>query len=119
MSMEIPKKHTPPLAGEGGSTNDQHSQYSTNRQLPIDQVLNEIRTHGYTRKKTRAGFKCCCPAHDDQNPSLSINTGDDGKALVKCHAGIAPVDVDRLALEIKKSMQIGKGASYEHSSNAP
>ncbi len=28
-----------------------------------------------------------CPAHDDRNPSLSVNEGDDGKALITCHAG--------------------------------
>lgn len=28
-----------------------------------------------------------CPAHDDQNPSLSIGLGDDGRVLVSCHAG--------------------------------
>lgn len=28
-----------------------------------------------------------CPAHDDAHPSLSIGQGDDGHALIKCHAG--------------------------------
>jgi len=28
-----------------------------------------------------------CPAHDDQHSSLSISEGDDGKILLKCHAG--------------------------------
>src|SRR5262245_48022794 len=28
-----------------------------------------------------------CPAHDDQNPSLSIGLGDGGRVLVNCHAG--------------------------------
>ncbi|MBX3375170.1 MAG: AAA family ATPase [Phycisphaeraceae bacterium] len=30
-----------------------------------------------------------CPAHDDRKPSLSINAGDGGRALVTCHAGCA------------------------------
>lgn len=30
-----------------------------------------------------------CPAHDDRNPSLSIKQGDDGRALLYCHAGCA------------------------------
>ena len=34
-----------------------------------------------------------CPVHNDRNPSLSISTGDDGKLLVNCHAGCAPLDV--------------------------
>jgi putative DNA primase/helicase len=29
----------------------------------------------------------CCPAHDDRDPSLSIRDADDGKVLVRCHAG--------------------------------
>jgi putative DNA primase/helicase len=28
-----------------------------------------------------------CPAHDDGEPSLSIRDADDGKVLVRCHAG--------------------------------
>jgi AAA domain len=33
------------------------------------------------------GWKARCPAHDDQTPSLSIKEGDDGRTLLKCHAG--------------------------------
>ncbi len=28
-----------------------------------------------------------CPAHEDRTPSLSIRDADDGKVLVRCHAG--------------------------------
>src|SRR4051794_7518328 len=28
-----------------------------------------------------------CPAHDDRTPSLHVSTGDDGRALLTCHAG--------------------------------
>lgn len=38
-------------------------------------------------KKTRTGIVACCPAHKDDNPSLSIDLAADGKILVKCHAG--------------------------------
>ena len=38
-------------------------------------------------KKSGAGWSCRCPAHDDQQASLSVSAGDDGTALVKCHAG--------------------------------
>ncbi|HTV75695.1 MAG TPA: hypothetical protein VMD57_01765, partial [Candidatus Baltobacteraceae bacterium] len=33
------------------------------------------------------GWIAKCPAHDDQNPSLSIRQGDDGRTLLKCFAG--------------------------------
>ena len=32
------------------------------------------------------GFWALCPAHDDHDPSLHIQEGDDGRALVKCRA---------------------------------
>lgn len=34
-----------------------------------------------------------CPAHDDRNPSLSVAPGDDGRALLHCHAGCSTRDV--------------------------
>jgi hypothetical protein len=34
-----------------------------------------------------------CPAHDDHEPSLSIRQADDGKVLVRCHAGCDQVAV--------------------------
>jgi 5S rRNA maturation endonuclease (ribonuclease M5) len=38
------------------------------------------------RRKSGTGYVACCPAHSDDNPSLSI-TERDGKPLVCCHAG--------------------------------
>jgi hypothetical protein len=38
-------------------------------------------------RKGGAGHVAKCPAHDDQNASLSISAGDDGRTLLKCHAG--------------------------------
>src|SRR5262245_8010557 len=38
-------------------------------------------------KNASDGYLTCCPAHDDQSPSLSIDTGDDGRILLKCFAG--------------------------------
>jgi hypothetical protein len=34
-----------------------------------------------------------CPAHNDREPSLSINEGSDGRALLKCFAGCDTKDV--------------------------
>ena len=38
-------------------------------------------------KRCGAGWVACCPAHDDHTPSLGIDAGDDGRALVRCRAG--------------------------------
>jgi putative DNA primase/helicase len=38
-------------------------------------------------RKAGPGWMACCPAHDDRTPSLSISDSDDGKVLVRCHAG--------------------------------
>src|SRR5260370_27954879 len=41
-----------------------------------------------------------CPAHDDRNPSLSINQRD-GKWLLHCHAGCTPGAVcDAVGLKV-------------------
>jgi DNA primase len=37
-------------------------------------------------RRSGAEYLACCPAHQDENPSLSI-TDRDGKPLVHCHAG--------------------------------
>jgi hypothetical protein len=42
---------------------------------------------GLGGRKAGGGWIARCPAHDDSDPSLSIHDGDDGKLLVRCHAG--------------------------------
>jgi putative DNA primase/helicase len=37
--------------------------------------------------KSGGSWMARCPAHDDRKPSLSIRDGDDGKVLLRCHAG--------------------------------
>jgi hypothetical protein len=41
----------------------------------------------------RTGFVCCCPAHEDTDPSLSIMEADDGGLIVHCFANCAALDV--------------------------
>jgi putative DNA primase/helicase len=38
-------------------------------------------------RKAGGGWIARCPTHDDRDPSLSIRDADDGKVLVRCHAG--------------------------------
>ena len=49
--------------------------------------------HSLTAKKSGSGWSASCPAHDDKTPSLSISEGDDGRALVYCHAGCSQDEV--------------------------
>lgn len=38
-------------------------------------------------KKQGDRYIACCPAHNDNAPSLSLSRGEDGRALVHCYAG--------------------------------
>jgi putative DNA primase/helicase len=51
-------------------------------------------------RKMPSGWMAHCPAHDDRNPSLSLKDSDDGRLLVKCHAG-CPQDAVVGALKAK------------------
>lgn len=56
---------------------------------PIEKVLAQLPDS----KRSGKGFKACCPAHKDRNPSLSISEADDGTVLLKCFAGCAVEEV--------------------------
>ena len=58
---------------------------------PVDLLLSKLENV----KPTGSGYSACCPAHDDRQASLSVTEGDDGRALVKCHAGCKIEDVCR------------------------
>ncbi len=38
-------------------------------------------------RETKSGWSARCPAHEDRQASLSVGEGDDGRVLLKCHAG--------------------------------
>ena len=38
-------------------------------------------------RKAGGTWMARCPVHDDRDPSLSLRDADDGKVLVRCHAG--------------------------------
>jgi len=44
-------------------------------------------------KRSGDGWSALCPAHDDHKPSLDIDQGDDGRALICCRAGCSGDDV--------------------------
>src|SRR5262245_31092810 len=70
---------------------------------PIDTFLEALtragcdwKAHPYDHGK----WKARCPAHDDENPSLDIKEGSDGRVLMICRAH-CPNEriIDRLGLE--------------------
>ncbi len=56
---------------------------------PIDRVLDALRAHGSDPRRNESGWSAKCPAHSDESPSLSVDEGEDGCALMYCHAGCA------------------------------
>jgi hypothetical protein len=57
---------------------------------PVDRLrglLEGVKGNG------NGSFKALCPAHEDKNPSLSVDTGDDGRALLHCHANCTTDDI--------------------------
>ena len=69
---------------------------------PIDLVLQRLRLHDCDLSLNGEGYKCRCPAHDDNSPSLSVKEGDDGTVLVHCFAGCnATAVVHSIDLELK------------------
>ena len=63
----------------------------------LDDVLPRLKR---VRGSSARGYTCCCPvkAHDDDEPSFSITTGDDGEPLFYCFRE-CPADAIIAALE--------------------
>jgi hypothetical protein len=55
---------------------------------PLKKVVGALDEHECAPHETPNGsWMSLCPAHDDNNPSLSITEVTDGKVLLCCHAG--------------------------------
>lgn len=54
---------------------------------PIQRVTDELARLGCGPKRSGRGWTALCPAHDDADPSLTVSEGDDGRVLLRCHAG--------------------------------
>ena len=55
--------------------------------------VDEVLAYFPDAKGSGTGWTVRCPAHDDRRPSLTITTGDDGRTLLKCHAGCRVEDI--------------------------
>ena len=51
---------------------------------PIDMILPLL---SRVRRRQPGQYSACCPAHDDNGPSLSIRENTDGAVLLHCFAG--------------------------------
>lgn len=58
-----------------------------------ERVIEALRQRDLLVPSWGAGARSLCPSHDDKSPSLSVGEGDDGRALVYCHAGCSVADV--------------------------
>ena len=78
---------------------------------PVDTVLARLKTV----IPTSSGWIAHCPAHDDGRPSLKIDTGDDGRALLHCYAGCEPAAiVERIGLAMADTFARDEPAGGPH-----
>jgi hypothetical protein len=89
----------------------------------LQKIENALQRNGCKFTKNGDSLQAQCPAHDDKNPSLSVMENDDGKILMKCHAGCDTKKVIKeLGLNIEAlfpvdSLEGGKNrivASYDY-----
>jgi len=66
------------VAGERGSIS------------PFERVLSKLPDARPVPGTSQKAWKARCPAHADENPSLSITVGDHEGALIHCYAGCTP-----------------------------
>lgn len=81
---------------------------------PIDRVLDALTDHGCSPRRNGSSSTAKCPAHEDREPSLSVGVGDDGRALLTCHAGCKLEDVlGELGLEMSDLFADGGNRRFD------
>ncbi len=80
----------------------------------LDRVLAQLKG---VRTSLR-GWRACCPAHADSEPSLSIGLGEQGQVLLKCFAGCSLERiVEAMGLIITDLFSDGATPALQGSSN--
>ena len=78
---------------------------------PVNLVLARLRERGHEPRQVGTGWASTCPAHHDTSPSLSVGVGDNGNAVIHCHAGCDPAAiVAALRLETRDLFADGPGS---------
>jgi phage/plasmid primase-like uncharacterized protein len=77
--------------------------------LPGESQLAGVLAQLRKVRKCGGGFVACCPAHDDQDPSLSIKIGRNGCPLLYCFAGCSFESI-RSAIGLGPHPTIASGA---------
>jgi hypothetical protein len=79
---------------------------------PVEKLVERLHA-----KRCGKGWIAKCPAHDDRKPSLSIDEGADGRALIRCHAGCDnTVILASLGMELRDLFPV---TSHRQSDNGP
>jgi hypothetical protein len=58
--------------------------------MTLDEILGRLQI---VRRLGETKAQALCPAHADRNRSLSVDTGEDGRVLIYCHAGCSLDDI--------------------------
>ena len=70
--------------------------------MGYETVLDAVEAQGIAQPSWGFATAFRCPAHNDTRASASLSEGDDGRALVYCHAGCEPEAImDGLGLEMR------------------
>jgi 5S rRNA maturation endonuclease (ribonuclease M5) len=65
-----------------------------------------------TKKQADGSWIACCPAHNDRNPSLSIEDGDDVPVVLYCHAGCEYSEIAE-ALDRQHGIKLGNAGGVK------
>ena len=69
---------------------------------------------GFLPIKRGKNYLAKCPAHEDNNPSLSVSHGNNGKLLLKCFTGCSIDNICR-SLNIEKKTAFSQYKQYSTS----